>query len=475
MFAEKTVSIKELQLCISLKQPTIYRYITELKIDIAEEFNNKVFLSSVSKRGVRIETCNNLSTNYLISKLQLKYFKESSIYPILKAITQKNYTSATSLANDIHLSNGATHKYLKAITHILEIFNCKLSFTHFQNIAGDEYAVRYFLYLLHWDLFSTIDPSPIANSWSHDKHSIKHLKETLGITKQLSSSQETQLTIIAGIVASRLKHSSDLSINDEQFLDETRYFYRGAFCSWLTHLPIDSEIIKRETQFLSFFIRIIMFDIDDLSEKERIVKSYENSKLSIMSMVNNFCIAFKSSLSESFKQRDIVELKYILIITFLSFKYYNFISSGEITLPTDNYVVSPSKRYEALREHKELNAFITEFSDKYNLSDTQCKVLQSIVYWMYDLKFELPKLNIYISHATNILAGLYIKNVVLNVFNSKSVSFCNSPSKADIVISNVYEKEFQTKHNFYFENPNDPQTWESLISFISLCLTSRIY
>ncbi|MGI8170486.1 helix-turn-helix domain-containing protein [Enterococcus lactis] len=452
-----------------LNKSTLQRYLHEITEDLSI-FEEKVIFSKTKKGQISMIYDLNLSIKYIIAKLESIYIQQSPITNTLNAIATKNYSSVTALSNDLHLTENAIYKHLEKIHLLTSKYNIAINFSTELNFTGKEYNIRYFLFKLHWTIYSTIEPSPLLEQIDQNIIKINYLKKYFNINKELTKTQEVQLQIITAVTLQRAIASKKIFFNIG-FIKDTEPLRRVLLQTKYIKPQIDTSILSFETPYLLYFIRIVIPDIDNYSIKKEIVNYYQTSHLPLFKDVDNYCKLVEKHLSINFSDKDYTEIIYLLILITISLEHLNL-----LPWVFDNLPIIYEDLFSSQNMFKDkLNILIDRFPLARKLNIKEKKLIKTILYSVYKKKKRSNLINIYIAQNLNPLVNQAIKHTLSKVFTENLLSFCNSPLSADIVISNGFEQVTNSTTSFYFDEPNKEQVWKDLINFVSLQISKRIF
>ena len=300
-----------------MKNETFRRYSKELEEDIHELFGQDIKIIKKSSKIV-IKMKNEMTPDYIVTRLKLNYMRKSPLYSLLSTLISKSYTSIPEIAYDLNFSEPTVYKLLTQVKEIMLPFKAEFDLANATNFSGDELGVRYFLYLTHWHLFNTLGKKPFSDAFPPEFIDINFLKRSLKIERKLSKAQEQKLLILACVTSYRIVYFKKYVKVEKAFLEDISIFYRGHHCLNLASFNVDPEIIEKESILLSFLVRGLIFEFDDMYEKKRVVERFQNSKLSVGYEVSLFLEKFRETFSFEFSEENYVKSYYLLVLTNLT-------------------------------------------------------------------------------------------------------------------------------------------------------------
>ena len=466
---------RKLEEKFKLSTSTLRRYLQELSTDLNESFGDAVIVHNEPNQDIDIELDPNLTPDQVISNLRYYYVKESSLYILLKSLIKKKYSSIAEISQELNFSDTTVYRLLIPIKKMLETFGITLSFEQNNNFEGNELGVRYFLYVIYWNLFHTLQESPFTQNFPKEFIDIDFLKKNLDIKKELSQSQITKLILISGIISYRVVYfKKRVEISDE-FLQDIQYFYNGTPSLNIEQFKVPNSVLEQESKLHSFLVRGLIFDLDTYEEKEKIVNQYRYSDLTIAKNVDSFLKMFGQYFSLSYTKENYIESYYILLMTYIYVKHIHFNIDEYLENPVNENISAyqHNKRYlELLPAFKE---FLNLLPFKLDVTETDIHSFTLLLYTIYEMNSSPRPINIYVTHSSNIVTPPLIKSGIMKVFNKELIHFCESPHEADIIISNTFEGYHQTTNTFYFHNPSKKATWEHLFRFISQYIFNNVF
>ncbi|XHB95239.1 hypothetical protein AAFF39_09460 [Lactococcus garvieae] len=104
------------------------------------------------------------------------------------------------------------------------------------------------------------------------------------------------MLILAGVTSYRIVYFKKYAKVEKAFLEDISIFYRGQHCLNIASFNVAPEIIEKESILLSFLVRGLIFEFDDMNEKRFWLKNFKS---------RNFLLVTKSVFSRKIS-RDIL-------------------------------------------------------------------------------------------------------------------------------------------------------------------------
>ncbi|GFO51670.1 transcriptional regulator [Lactococcus garvieae] len=475
LFTHYAQSSKDLMMKFQLTSTTFRRYIQELTEDIHHNFESEVSLESDAKVGYELSIHSDKTINYLIESLKIYYIKNSSLYSLIRLLTTKRYYSVSEIAMDLNFSEPVVYKLLSQLKAMLVPFDVSLNFEKPNNFDGSEIGVRYFLFLIYWNLFHTFYDHPFSDKFPLEFINMDFLKKSLHIKKQLSKLQETKLKILARIISYRLvffKKSVNMS---DTLLEDIQFFNSGTPTLNIATYNINSVILENESILFNFLVRGIISDIDTLEDKQILVKKYENSNLTISKQVHYFLEKFNEQFKVTYTKENYIETYYLTLMTFIYIKHFNFNVDEYLSHPINENIAAYKENKRFMEIYPKLLELLKYLPFSHELKENDIHSFTLLIYTLYEINSKPQSVAIYIVHNSNIATPPLIRSAIKKVFNDELVHFVETPNQADIIISDAFEEITSENNIFYFENPSNKDTWASLFTFISSYIYNRVF
>lgn len=289
--------IKEFQ----IKKSTFQRYIKEIQNDLTKVFENEVSLIITPQKNLNILLNGDLTPDYIVPILKKNYMEQSSLYTILSALINTEYSTITEIANDLNFSEPTIYKHFSKIRNLLAPFEVDIDLNSNSNFSGNELGIRYFLYLTYWHLFNVISNNPFSSKFPSEFIDINVIKKKLNINKNLSKTQESKLIFLSGISSYRITYFNKYITMNDEFSKDIELFYdeHSLYNKHVSNIP--SSIIENESKLFSFLIRGIISDYDSYEEKKDIVLKFKASDLPMSKIISHFLDSFFDTFSITYK------------------------------------------------------------------------------------------------------------------------------------------------------------------------------
>ncbi|MBO0483022.1 helix-turn-helix domain-containing protein [Candidatus Enterococcus courvalinii] len=458
-----------------LNKTTLKRYMNELEIDLKTVFQLGVMIQYNSFGNLAIMRLPEYTIGYTIDQLRILYIKESSLFQVLTALFSKSYVSVEQLALDLNLSTPHVYKSLAMIKTILKKFGGTIYLSEFGNLEGSELGIRFFSFLIYWNVFKTSTMNPFSTRMIPEFLEIDFLKEKMEIEKNLSISQEMKIRMLHGITCFRLANRKKEIDPTEECLTDIQFFYRGKNSLNLTDFRVDQEVLIKESMILSFFIRGLTFDIDTPEMRREIVESYQKSDLPIARLTEHLLSDFQQQFQFNYVEGNYYESYYLLLFFLLYCKH--------IHLEVDEYFENPIQKNEQIVKdnpnfillNQKLTHFIAAYEELSELSKLAKTQLAHLLFFIFDLNTAPPKVKVFVMNNGAIGNGYLIKNGIQEVFHPEILQIVEDPEVADLIISDVYEGAEVKVERFYFNNIYDEKNWERLIQYLSRFIFKKTF
>lgn len=467
LFSKSGYTNQELINHFELNTTTYRRYINEIRVELLDFFHGKVNIM-INEGKIEVERDPQINIDVIMLTLQNFYTKQNSLYIIITSLLKKKYSSVTEISQELNFSEPMVYKNLSEVNKMLSSFGAELNINSNaeSNFLGDELGIRYFIYLMYWNLYSTLSENPFSRNFPIEFTDMDFLIKHLKIKENLSHSQKTKLKMMSGITSYRIVYFNRTIVSDSNFLEDIDYFYSGTPCLNIKKFNVSPEILEKESIIFSYLVRGIIYDIDTYTEKRYIVEKYLDSDLKISYEVKESLKLFKDLLKEDYSEEEYIEFFYIFLLTFIYFKYHHFDNDSFLVHPIQDNL----EHFEEKNKYKELFFDLEKIAQNLSffneINPVDKKSLIFFLFVMYEMK-SIPKpISIYVTLTSDVAVIKLIKTNILKVFNKEIVTFCDSPTDADIVISDTFEG-YNNSNFFLFYSVYDKDIWKNLLEFIS--------
>lgn len=458
-----------------LSKTTLRRYMNELENDLQTIFQMGVMIQYNSFGNLMITRSIEYTIGYTIDQLRILYIKESSLFQVLTALFSKSYLSVDQLSIDLNLSTPHVYKSLSMIKLILKKFDGTIYLSEFGNLEGSEFGIRYFCYLIYWNVFKTSTENPFSPRVLPEFLDIEYLKKNMGIKKNLTFSQKMKIRMIQAITCFRITNRKKELDVPEEYLVDIQFFYRGENLLNLGGFRVDEATLVKESMALSFFIRGLVFDVDTPEMRRKIVKDYQQSTLTVARLTENILNDFHQQFGFEYR-KEMYDESYYLLLCFLIYCKHIHMEVDEYfenSIQKNERIVKENRNFELFR-HKLIH-FITSYQEFTQLSTLASEQLAHLLFYIYDLNTSTPHVKVFVMNNGAIGNGYLIKNGIQEVFNADILRIVEDPEEADLIISDVYEGVEVKAERFYFNNIYDEKNWEGLIQYLSEFIFKKIF
>lgn len=454
-------SLKE-KLCLAKTSFSVY--FAELSEELNACFSGQVHLCN-SKFGYYLDNPYNYSYGYILDHLRDYYIQESPIFQCMISLIRKDFSSTQQFADELKISISGAYSYLETINEFLSRFNCSINWKVSGNFEGSEVGIRFFVYYLYSTLFKSIKKNPFSKKLPIELTDIFMIKQKLGIKKKLSSSQEFRLRVAYGITMYRILYRKAFIDLPDLFFESIE-FYQSDFLLPLNPKRFSENLIQRESQFFSFIVRGLIFDIDNYSDREEFVKKYHASSLLVDRLTTDFLSDFSKKFGFKYTQKSYIESYCIILPTLIYYEFINFdfsdyyLNNGSVDF--DNSTDFNSKLY------YQYSLFLKNYFSEHNLVVSKGLIEQNIqiLFFLHTLNKKYPSLKINVQYSINIYVGRFIEKRISDIFSNDSIEIVSDVTQADIVISDSFIADSCNFDTFYIDNVFDKQTWNKLNKFL---------
>lgn len=471
LFAKNEKTSQEIISKFKFSNTSFRRYIHELSEDINYIFGDSVKISNNKRKGIKVVTSPEITIDYIIITTRMSYIRKNPLYDLVRKLTTKSYYSVSQLALDLNFSEPVVYRLLSQLGKILKSFDAKINFKSSFNFDGDEMGVRYFLFLTYWYLFQ--DPS--VSILSEEFTDVKFLKERLHINKELSEAQETKLKILAKIVSYRIILMKKTVFISENLIEDISFFYYGEPTLNIESYITSEETLKKESILFSFIVQGVVCNIITYEQKQALVHKYKNSNLPLAKQVTSFLEKFRKELNITYTAINYVESYYLILLTFIYIKYFHFKAYDYLMNPIKDNIELYKKNKRYMKVLAQIKPFIKQLPFKKAVSLNDEYTFSLLLYILYEINSSTEQTFIYVTHNTNMAEVNLIKSEIRKMFNKDLISFSETPYKADIIITDTFDGDFDSKKIFYFRCTSERKIWSDLFDFILECIFEKTF
>ncbi len=463
-----------------------YRYEKQLSEGLATTFDENRVVLFKENSIYKISIDKSLSVSYVIDKMSIYYIKVSQQFGLSRALFQKSYPSAESLAQEINLSLSHTYKILKRMNTSFDPFNISISFLEgdtSKNIIGDEKNIRLTMFYIYWAIYKGIE-----YPFSHTPKFLSELPVSIKSTS-LSPSQKKRLLYFQTFTYWRTIYKKSLVSLTPDFMSYLELFehvspvhFPKEIQELLRKNNLSDNNIHTEEAYFGFLARFYIANIDSLEDKRLIVKHLRNSGLPLtdfaITFLDDFLRQFMIELSD--ENYDLVYYQLIFSLLYIQFFGVNV----PFTQIADEIFPYKEAAPDLFDKHKEtLVNYVYEilsvdlFPDLSKHSSL-VEYLAKILYLAINSATNQSKLKLFIQYSKTTYGYDLIKNKLASIFSSSVLEFTLNIKDADIIISDSYEQIGKTSSSnpltFYFEYPYDQTVWQNLTKLISQQICTKI-
>ncbi|MFI3805649.1 helix-turn-helix domain-containing protein [Vagococcus fluvialis] len=463
----------ELVHLFNLNVTTLRRYLLEVEEDLTKVFDGTITLHLNDKGKINIES--EVSTGYATSTLKNYYIRQNSLYIILISLIKKPYSSVTELSMDLSVSEALVYKNLSKIKEMLDLFGAELTIEPNirSNFGGNELGVRYFLYLIYWNLYDTLEYQIFTDSFPKEFTDTDFLLNSLDIKKELSHAQMIKLKIMSGIISYRIVYFNKYIEINSDIIQDLQFLYKKIPNLNLKLYNVSSEILETESIFFSYLVKGLIYDVDSFLDKEMIVTNYLNSDLLIAEEIKQLLERLKEELGLIYSEQRYTETYYQTLLAFIYFKHIHFENDSLLTNPIQENINIHERNQKYQNMTTNFNRIADELSFYKNISPIDKERMNLFLSIIYEINSQVKPVTVYVMLTSDMTVVQLIKSRLLKIFNYESIKFCESPEEAEVIITDTFEGSNDGKV-FLFHSIHDEQTWKSLNEFISTILLNRI-
>ncbi|MEB7792128.1 helix-turn-helix domain-containing protein [Enterococcus faecalis] len=457
------VTTAELMNEFDVNRVSLSRYLKVIEDMLKKKFPLQIDLKKNEDSKLVIEKKQNISIKEILDAFQLSFMEESTVYIVLIALIQKNYSSVKEMAQDLNFGLATMYSILRIVKKMLKGFDITLDFSENDNFKGNEINIRCFIYMT----FEQFPINNVLNSFEKNQY-IEIIMPSL--SSELSYSHKTKLHLMADIAAHRLTtNKKPLDLNNG-LIQEIYLLCEEFDLSKFKSEFIDSRTLKMESLVFDFFSVGLILGGESFEKKEKIVSKYQNSQLTVANDVSSVLNHLRKEANLQYTYENYTEAYYSLLLAYLNIKYFHFETYTSYVFPIQKCSVDIQNN----QVYKEVECKLVDCLKVTSLIDFQVTEVEweGLIYLMfsiYEKNREIVPLYIYIKNNSTVIHSTIIRNKLLRVFNNRLISFCNSAEKADIIISDSNEIGYAEK-TVYFENIYTQNSWKYLIQIITDCL-----
>ncbi|MEQ7034942.1 helix-turn-helix domain-containing protein [Enterococcus durans] len=465
LFSEDGVSFSQIKKKFSLSQPTCYRYINQLFIDVQKCFDSdsNINLDVKSDHIYKITFDKNVGVNFYIDKLRVFYIQQNTTFIVLHSLIRNKYVSIEQLAYDVNLSVPTIYKKIANINKLARKLDVQLSVnSKFGNITGSEIGVRFFYYLFFWNIYHTVDLTYLND------FKIKDFFLSTSLENRLCCSQKVKLKLIQKINSKRISNKNTVSLTKD-FQKDIEPFLLHDLNNRTFQLSSNQN--NDEHLYFSFIIRFAIPELDSFSHKEKIFHQFKNSKNRIGNLLNTFLADYSRKFNFKFSYESYIDTYYLLLIRFIYIKHFNYdIYSLDYNYPKLQQYSLQNRHYLSMIE-KIKGFLVSECKilkiNFLNFNKSSIDTLLAILYFCYITNKKIEPVKLYVSYSKNLYTIPTIKNFLKKFYNTNTIKFTDTIAETDILISDTYEGSIENIQHFYFDSEFNNETWFNLIEFIN--------
>lgn len=460
------LSTKELSESLAVSTRTTVRYFDELKSD-CDNFLPSHMVKFEKKEGLLIiKLPTSLGVHYMVDFLRVSYIKNSVEFKLMSLLLSKKYDTVADLSDDLFLNITSAYHYLYTLEPIIQKFDMTFLFndkTSDLNFKYQEKELRYFSYCFYWNFYKGLELPELLAKENQDKQFDKATNPFF--SKAVLPSKQAQFSLIAGLFLDRQNVPNKKLELSKELMTILSVFSKNndisqAFPFFAANKEPEQE--NAERLFFNIFSRIHIPDIDDIEEKQQIIKDLITGGTSLVNesqrLVDSCLEHFSINLSDS----NIWQFRYHSLLVYLFIELFN------PDLPDEFGGIREVEIYQENDKQVGLTNRVKAFYQDYNANKLSEKFDDLMVALLsFSLhKEEQTSLKIAIQFSKNVIAEPLMKEKICAIFNPNLIEFTTYADYADIVISDGYEGDLPQDKYFYMDSLNSNQRWEKLFSFL---------
>ncbi|MBO0440333.1 helix-turn-helix domain-containing protein [Candidatus Enterococcus ikei] len=481
-FAKYGMSFNDLMQKHELTKSTLSRYINDLAQDVELAFEEKAHLNQDSQTGTyQVKAAEAYSIGYLIDYIHLFYVEQSGSFFILDALLKKRYTSIEAMAQDLHMSSSSVYKQLRLLKKMLAPFGGKITFDqHSSSLNGDELGIRLFTFYAYWSVFKSTEYIPFFNTnYPEEWLELKEIEDYFDHATSLSESQRAKLRFMQLITLKRVLWQKNYIKVSEEFLADVAYFdNKDAELLPLLKHRLTDELYHNERALLLYATRGLIYNLDSLETKRKIVQDYQQSSLEIAEYTTKLMAEVQKEFELEYTEESYINFYFYLIILLIYIKHINMDISGYYKNGLSfhsiiDYDEASVETFEKINKIIEQQEFYSKISKEY--LEGVMSIFSLTIYSGIYLSKKAGSVSICVIFNNNLILADGIKKIILDVYNKDRIVFTNDVMTADLVISDSYEVINPQTEYFYFDEQLNPEQWEKMIDTINQIFYKTIF
>lgn len=478
VFASDGLSFNELLQKHNLTKSTLSRHINDLAQEVEEAFEGKVHLIQNNQTGTYlISQVESFSLGYLIDYIHLYYVDKSGIFFILNALLKNHYASTEAMALDLHMSSSSVYKQLRELKKMLTPFGGRISFDqHSSRLTGNEIGIRLFDYYSYWSVYKSIK---VNTDYPEEWLDMKDFENYFDHAASLSESQQAKFKFIQLITLKRvLWQKNYVELSKEFFTDIVYFDNKEAEILPLLEKKLPKKIYQDERALLLYGIRGLVYNLDSLETKKKIVSNYQQSALEIAVYTTKLMEDVQKQFNLKYTEEGYINFYFYLIILLIYIKHINIDISGyyKNALSFHSIIDYNEENEEVFQKINEI-VERQEFYPKINKKSLKgvVSILSLTIYSGIYLSKKAGRISICVVFNNNLILADGIKKVITDIYNKDRILFTNDVALADLVISDSYEAVGSQTEFFYFNDQLNPKQWKQMVEAINEIFYDTIF
>ena len=479
VFSKNGLTFNDLVQKYGLSKSTLSRYLNDLVQEVEETFAEEVHLVQNSQTGAyQIETKESYSIGYLIDYIHLFYVKKSGVFFILEVLLKRHYTSIEAMALDLHMSSSSVYKQLRILKQMLAPFGGKISFEQLASpLTGNEIGIRLFSFYSYWSVFKSTeyDNKNYPETWLD----LKDFEGYFDHAAALSESQQAKLRFLQLITLRRVLWQKNYIELSAEFLADIAYFdNKDTELLPLLKKLLPNEMYQNERALLVYATRGLIYNLDSLETKKKIVQKYQQSSLEVAEDTTKLMEEVQKKFDIEYTEEGYISFYFYLLILLIYIKHVTIDISGYYKNGLSfhsmiDYNETNEEIFQQITDIIAQQAFYPKINKK-SLPGILAILSLTIYSGMY-LNKSIGKITICVIFNNNLILADNVKKAILDVYNQERIIFTNNVLASDLVISDSYEAVTPQTEYFYLDEQLNPEQWKQMFDTINKILYKIIF
>lgn len=238
------------------------------------------------------------------------------------------------------------------------------------------------------------------------------------------------------------------------------------------------KIYQDERALLLYGIRGLVYNLDSLETKKKIVSNYQQSALEIAVYTTKLMEDVQKQFNLKYTEEGYINFYFYLIILLIYIKHINIDISGyyKNALSFHSIIDYNEENEEVFQKINEI-VERQEFYPKINKKSLKgvVSILSLTIYSGIYLSKKAGRISICVVFNNNLILADGIKKVITDIYNKDRILFTNDVALADLVISDSYEAVGSQTEFFYFNDQLNPKQWKQMVEAINEIFYDTIF